>query len=216
MSAVRVTGRIVLADTIALCCIAIMPVAGGCESYRIEYHKRPAYYRTASSRAMEDRVTLEDGTVLVFTSRDLSGDEGDHTGDVSSERVQIREELEDGTIVLRAFLPQHVLANTMTCLRNQEYELIWEQLLSEQTKRSYEAREQGYEEFAVFFTANRLELAATLTRLMLGLSRGESFMGNVGDGVVRFYFHPRIGPEFEFKTVEVVAEGGSLKLLMIK
>ncbi len=68
----------------------------------------------------------------------------------------------------------------------------------------------------MFFTANRLELASTLTRLMLGLSRGESFMGNVGDGVVRFYFHPRIGPEFEFKTVEVIAEGGSLKLLMIK
>ncbi len=205
MIAVRVTG-----------CIAIMSVVGGCESYRIEYHKRPAYYRTAGSGAMQDSVTLEDGTVLVFTSRDLSGDEGDQTGDVSSERVRIREELVDDTIVLRAFLPQHVLANTMTCLRNQEYELIWEQLLSEQTKRSYEAREQGYEEFAVFFTANRLELAATLTRLMLGLSRGESFMGNVGDGVVRFYFHPRIGSEFEFKTVEVVAEGGSLKLLMIK
>ncbi len=208
MIAVRVTG-----------CIAIMSVVGGCESYRVEYHTRPAYYRNVTSGAMQDSVTLEDGTVLVFTSRDLSGDEGDDSvgmGNVPSERVRIREELDDGTIVLRAFLPQHVLANTMTCLRNQEYELIWEQLLSEQTKRSYEAREQGYEEFAVFFTANRLELAATLTRLMLGLSRGESFMGNVGDGVVRFYFHPRIGSEFEFKTVEVVAEGGSLKLLMIK
>ncbi len=208
MSTVRVTGMIGLASAL-----------GGCESYRVEYHTRPAYYRNATSGAMEDRITLQDGTVLVFTSRDLSGDIGDHSddmGDGPSERFQVREELDDGTIVLRAFLPQHVLANTMTCLRNQEYELIWEQLLSEQTKRSYEAREQGYDEFAAFFTANRLELAATLTRLMLGLSRGESFMSNDGDGVVRFYFHPRIGPEFEFKTVEVVAEGGGLKLLMIK
>ena len=211
MSAVRVSGCIAI--------MVIMAVAGGCESYRVEYHTRPAFYRNATSGAMQDKVTLEDGTVLVFTSRDLSGDVGDSRddmGDGPSERFQVREELDDGTIVLRAFLPQQVMSNTMTCLRNQEYELIWEQLLSEQTKRSYEAREQGYDEFAAFFTANRLELAATLTRLMLGLSRGESFMGNVGDGVVRFYFHPRIGPEFEFKTVEVVAEGGGLKLLMIK
>ncbi len=197
-------------------CIAIMSVVGGCGSYRIEYHKRPNYYKNAMTGATQDSVTLDDGTVLIFTSRATIDDAGDGMGDGPSERFQIREELDDGTIVLRAFLPQHVLANTMTCLRNQEYELIWEQLLSERTKRSYEAREQGYEEFAAFFTANRLELAATVTRLMLGLSRGESFMGNVGDGVVRFYFHPRIGPEFEFKTVEVVAEGGGLKLLMIK
>ena len=74
----------------------------------------------------------------------------------------------------------------------------------------------GYEEFAAFFQANRMELAATLTRLMLGLSRGESFMKNVGGGVVLFSFHPRIAPQFEFKTAEVVGEGGSLKLLMIQ
>ena len=211
MSGVGITGSLVI--------MAIMSVAGGCERYRIEYHTRPNYYKNAMTGATKDRVTLDDGTVLVFTSRavfDDVGDDNDGADDGSSQRFQIREELDDGTIVLRAFLPQHVLANTMTCLRNQEYELIWAQLLSERTKRSYEALEQDYEDFAVFFAAHRLELAATLTRLMLGLSRGESFMGNVGDGVVRFYFHPRIGPEFEFKTVEVVAEGGGLKLLMIK
>ena len=209
MSSVRVTGF-----------IAIMSVlVGGCGSYRIEYHTRPSYYKNAMTGATQDRVTLADGTVLVFTSRavfDDAGDNSDGIGDGPSERFQIRQEFDDGTIVLRAFLPQHVLANTMTCLRNQEYELIWEQLLSEQTRRSYKAREQDYDDFAAFFAANRLELAATLTRLMLGLTRGESFMSNDGSGVVRFYFHPRIGREFDFKTVEVVAEGGGLKLLMIK
>ncbi len=215
MSAMGVTSWIVL----SLGCIPIMSVVGGCEKYRIEYHTRPNYYKSAMAGDAPDRVTLADGTVLVFTTRarfEDVGDDSDGMDDGLSRRFQIREEFDDGTIVLRAFLPQHVLANTMTCLRNQEYELIWEQLLSERTKRSYEAREQDYEDFAVFFATNRLELAATLTRLMLGLTRGESFMGNIGDGVVRFYFHPRIGPEFKFKTVEVVAEGGSLKLLMIK
>jgi hypothetical protein len=194
-----------------LACVAVSVVA--CEEYRVEYHRRPAFYKSASERHLEDRVTLEDGTVLVYTTRggqQSSGDGG------SGERFQIREEFDDGTIILRAFLPQQVLANTMTCLRNQEYELIWDQLLSEQTRHSYKLHEQGYDEFAAFFEANRMELGATLTRMMLGLSRGESFMENVGGGVILFRFHPRIAPQFEFKTVKVIAEGGGLKLLMIE
>ncbi len=195
--------------------LAITLATAGCETYRIEYHRRPAYYKSAATGQLEDEVTLEDGTVLIFTSRGGEARTDGSDGE-PGERFQIRQELDDGTIVLRAFLPQHVLANTMTCLRNQEYELIWEQLLAERTKHSYELSEMGYEEFAGFFRANRMELAATLTRLMLGLSRGESFMENVGGGVVRFRFHPRIAPQFEFKTAEVIGEGGGLKLLIIK
>ncbi len=198
----------------ALLAIALTATTA-CETYRVEYHRRPAYYKNAAVGQLEDTITLEDGTVLIFTSRQ-SETRRDGSGSDPAQRFQIREELDDGTIVLRAFLPQHVLANTMTCLRNQEYTLIWEQLLAERTRHSYELREMGYEEFAAFFEANRMELAATLTRLMLGLSRGESFMENIGGGVVRFRFHPRIAPQFKFKVAEVVSEGGGLKLLMIQ
>ena len=189
--------------------------AGGCQSYRVEYHERPAYYRNAMEGEPEGQVTLEDGTVLVFTTRGTPGE--DHgRADGAGRRLQIREELDDGTIVLRAMLPQHVLANTLTCLRNEEYELMWEQLLADQIKRTYELRGQGSEDFARFLATNRMELAATLTRMMLGLSRGEAFMKNVDGGVIRFYFHAKVASEFRFTTIEVVAEGGGLKLLMIR
>jgi hypothetical protein len=208
--AVRVE-RIAAVCSLALTCLAI----SACSTYRVEYHKRPGYYRSVAARQQPDQVTLEDGTVLVFTTREPTS-ELMRQSDSESEPFQIREELDDGTIVLRALLPQHVLANTLTCLRNQEYELIWEQLLAERTKRAYELREQGYEEFEGFFAGNRNELAATLTRLLLGLVRGEAFMENVGGGVVQFQFHPRVATEFQFKTAEVVSEGGGLKLLMIR
>ena len=200
---------------LVLGCVALTLATAGCETYRVEYHRRPAYYKSAAVGQLEDEITLEDGTVLIFSPRETEArtDGADSGADA---RFQIREELDDGTIVLRAYLPQQVLANTLTCLRNQEYDLIWEQLLADRTKRSYELREMGYEEFAAFFGANRMELAATLTRLMLGLSRGESFMENTGGGVVRFSFHPRIARQFEFKVAEVVGEGGGLKLLMIQ
>jgi hypothetical protein len=196
-------------------CLAIAASAG-CKGYRIEYIKRPAYYRDALPGGGEDRVTLEDGTVLVFTTRDTAQDLAPKSAGDKGEPFRIRQEKEDGTVVLRALLPQHVLANALTCLRNQEYQLMWDQLVAARTHREYELREQGYEEFARFSAANRQELAATLTRMLLGLSRGESMMENVGGGVVRFYFHPRIGSAFKFKTAEVIAEGGGLRLLMIR
>ncbi len=198
---------------VALGLVAFTFASAGCQTYRVEYHRRPAFYKSAAVGELEDRVTLEDGTVLVYSTRGGSQVSGDAA---SGERFQIREELDDGTIILRAMLPQHVLANTMTCLRNQEYQLIWDQLLSKRTKRSYELHDQGYDQFAAFFGANRLELGATLTRMMLGLSRGESYMENMGGGVILYRFHPRIASEFEFKTVKVIAEDGGLKLLIIE
>lgn len=188
---------------------------GGCKSYRIEYIKRPAYYRDAMPGGGPDRVTLEDGTVLVFTTHDAAQDL-ESTPAEGREPFRIREEKEDGTVVLRALLPQHVLANSLTCLRNQEYELMWEQLVAERTRREYELRGQGFVDFARFSAANRRELAATLTRMLLGLSRGEAFMENIGGGVVRFSFHPRVASAFKFTIAEVTAEGGGLKLLVIK
>jgi hypothetical protein len=202
--------------TARVCCLALAALAiAACSTYRVEYHKRPGFYRNTASGPQPDQVTLDDGTVLVFTTREPTS-ELTRQADSASEPFRIRQEHEDGTIVLRALLPQHVLANTLTCLRNQEYEQIWDQLLAEQTKRAYDLQGQGYEDFETFATANRNELVAMLTRLLMGLVRGEAFMENMDGGVVRFRFHPRVATEFEFKTVEVVSEGGGLRLLMIR
>lgn len=199
-----------------VCCLGLTGlVIAACSTYRVEYHRRPGFYRNTAAGPQPDQVTLEDGTVLVFSDRQATS-ELTRQADSDSQPYQIREELDDGTIVLRALLPQHVLANALTCLRNQEYELIWEQLLAEQTRRAYALQEQGFEECEEFFSANRNELVAMLTRLLMGLVRGEAFMENVGGGVVRFRFHPRVATQFQFKTAEVVSEGGGLKLLMIR
>src|SRR5437867_2896217 len=94
----------------------------GCKGYRIEYITRPGYYQEAMPPGSPQRVTLDDGTVLVFQTRDAQKDLEPKTagpGD-KPEPFRIREEKDDGTVILRALLPQHVLANTLTCLRKQE------------------------------------------------------------------------------------------------
>lgn len=204
-------------DAIAAACGIALAGAflSACSTYRVEYHKRPGFFRSVAA-PQPDQVTLDDGTVLVFKTSDPTADLSSQQAEGDGERFQIREERDDGTIVLRALLPQHVLANTLTCLRNEEYDLIWEQLLSERTRHAYKLREQGYDEFEAFFSGQRNELAATLTRLLLGLARGEAYMENMGGGIVRFRLHPSVASEFRYTTADVIAEGGGLRLLIIR
>jgi hypothetical protein len=122
---------------------AFGPAAGllllaGCASYRIEYRDRPAFYASAGVE-LPDRETLPDGTVVVYRDRNLSGALQENADrDEEGKPFLIREKLEDGTIVLRSILPEQLLANLITCIRNEEYTLIWEQILAEQTRTAWQ------------------------------------------------------------------------------
>ncbi|MHC4427829.1 MAG: hypothetical protein ACYS0D_04400 [Planctomycetota bacterium] len=194
---------------------AVVVAPLGCETYRVEYHRRPSFYRQASGEELPDRVTLEDGTIIVFTDREITSGLSPRDKEGKS-LLRIREENEDGTVTLRAAVPEDVLANTLGCLRNEEYQLLWDQMVSQHTVAAYEAQGQGSAEFAAFLERNRMELAATLTRMLLGFSRQEAYMENVGQGLIRCRFYPHVEKEFAFKTVDIVAEAGGMRLLMIK
>ena len=190
-------------------------LAAGCESYRVEYHRRPGFYRRAADGRLADQVTLDDGTVIVYRDRVAAG-RPRTAGNDEPKTFRIREQAPDGSTILRALMPQDVLANTLTCLRNREYELLWEQMLSQQTKSSYEAEGQGAEEFAAFFEKHRTKLAATVSRMFLGLTANEVIVENLGGGRIRCRFYPHVARNFQFKTVEMVSEQGGLRLLMIR
>lgn len=203
------------AGAAALSVVVAFVNAVGCREQRVEYHKRPAFYEKASSEKLPDEVVLSDGTIVKYNALQgpaLRAREGDET----SKLFQIREEHEDGTITLNALLPEHVLVNALTCVRNQEYQLLYEQLLSEQTKKAYEQKEGGIEEFLSFFRKNRHDLTGTLTRMVAGLPAQDVNFTSLGHGVTRCKLRPQISAQFKFTTVDVVSEAGTLKLLMIQ
>ena len=128
-----------------------------------------------------------------------------------------REELDDGTVVLRALFPDHVLANTMTCLRNQEYQLLWDQVLAEVTKEEYLERDMGPEEFAAFCAKNRSEMMTTLHRMNFGYYGGSDVLiDTFEDRSVRIRFSPQLGRQFVFREVLVVMERNNMKLKLIR
>jgi hypothetical protein len=184
----------------------------GCKPYVIEYRNRPGYYSRLVDEPLLDRVQLDDGTIIVYDTDD--GSKRDET-DPDKPLFKIREEREDGSVVLRALMPEHVLANTLNCLHGEEYQLLWDQMLAEQTKLAYDSQGQGYEEFAAFFQKHRNELAKTLNRMLLGIAAHEVVIEDVGGGVTVLRFWPQIAQQFRFRRVSVIREGYGLKLLLI-
>lgn len=200
----------------AVAASALVLGAGGCETYRVEYRDRPSFFAAAGAE-LPDYEAQPDGTLVVYRNRAMAGALQDRAERDENDRpFMIREKLEDGSIILRALVPEHVLANLMTCIRNEEYELIWSQLLSERTRSAYQEEGRGPEDFAAFFRKHRHDLAETVNRMSFGLLRSEVIVDNLGGGVSRFRFHPTVASELRFKTILMESETAGLKLTMIK
>jgi hypothetical protein len=203
--------RIFCALLLAFC------VTVACQEQRTEYHKRPAFYKRAATGALPDEVVLEDGTIIRYRTTQAQSSLGRSAADARAP-FQMRQESPEGKVILRALLPEHVVLNTLQCVREEEYQLLYEQLLSERTKQAYEDAGKTPADCMSFFRRNRHDLAAALTRIAAGLSTEAVKISNVGDGVTRCELRPQIADplELKFTCVDVVKEGPGLKLLMVR
>jgi len=197
----------------ALAAVMVSVVGSGCERYRIERHTRPSFYHSASSEPLPDRLEMPDGTIIEY--RDAVPQKPTSTNE-DGELLQIREELEDGSVVLRCIVPEHVIANAMTCIRNSEYELMWNQLLSKRTRLAYASREEGLAEFAEFMDLERAPIMETLNRMSFGFLGQDVILESAGQGMMQVRFSPRLASQFKYKYVEMVMEDGLMRLLVIR
>lgn len=198
--------------------IAAVIAGVGCQPYRIQHVKRPGFFQKASKEQLPDEITLDDGTIVKYETIEAPSKLG-LAGKGDARIFLPREEVEDASgqtiVTLRAILPGHVVLNTLNCLRNQEYPLLWEQGLSNRTKENYKKNEQGEEEFTAFMQKHRHELVASLTRILTGLSGQEVAIERIGDGVTRCRLRSQYIGNLKFTKVDMVKEDGNLKLLLI-
>ena len=124
-----------------------------------------------------------------------------------------RQVFDDGTVVMQAMFPDHVLANTMSSLRNQQYLELWDQVVAESTKREYQAQGLDVDDFVRFCVQNRSELMMTLNRMSFGYYGGsEVIIERLSDLSVRLRFSPQIGSQFKFREVFISQERDGMKL----
>lgn len=196
----------------------------GCTPYRIEYVPRPAWYAKASATPLPDRIVEDDGTVVIFydPAEGHPRDRGKQVAEEGGKTLELRETNDEGEVVLRALRPEHVVGHLLTCLRNEEYRLLWDQLLSERTKVAYQEQGLDYEAFAAWCDAWRVDLARLLNRMTLGFPANEVVVEQTGNDVLRIRLWPHIGIQpdgssrYKFTYVDIVREDFGLKLLMVR
>lgn len=198
--------------------LVILPLflllVAACAPYRIEYHEVPGYYYQASETEIPESVTMDDGTVLVFKPREVSSPLLDQAT-AGGRPFTMREELPDGTIILRAILPEHVMAHLITCLLNEEYELFYDQMLATLAKETYADPRAAREEFVEFLRRNRRDLLITMHRMLSGLTGRDTVMESRPGGIVRCRLRPQSSQGFKFRYLDMTTERSQLKLVYV-
>lgn len=213
-----------------------MASAAGC--VRTEYVHRPSFYADASGRPLEEEWTRPDGTRVVVSSRRREDAEAkgpiqvmrveilDETDEQRKEReekeakegiqaLELREEKPDGSIVLRAWSPDQVLGHLMTCLRNEEYDPLYQQLLDPEVRSKWESAGGGLDAWRGFCRENRRDLMAMLNRMSFSMLGGDVVIEKFGTAGLRMRFSPRLEPQFKFKSIEMRYAGDGMKLTAI-
>lgn len=196
-----------------------LPALVACTPYRIEYHKRPAFYKEASEKDLPDEVVLEDGTVVRFVESDVNNTLPTGSDDAGATRIsdmETRSRANDGTITLRAFSPEHVLGHAKRGIREREYRVLWDQLLAERTKAAYLENGGGFETFAEFCEENRPAMMETFNRMGFGLFSPDVVQDALGADGIRYRLHPRLAEQFVFTEFDVIREESGMKWAMIR
>ena len=130
---------------------------------------------------------------------------------------QSREVMDDGSVVFRAVFPEHVIGNVMSCLRNQEYVELWEQVVADSTRRQYANADRGLEDFVQWCVRHRSELMMSLNRMSFGYYGGSDVVvDRLPDLSVRVRFSAQLGSRFKFREVLIVQERDGMKLAGIR
>ena len=196
-----------------------LPTLVACTPYRIEYHKRPAFYKEASEKELLDEVVLDDGTVVRFVESDVNNTLPTGSDDAGATRIndmETRSRANDGTITLRAFSPEHVLGHAKRGIREREYRVLWDQLLAERTKAAYLENGGGFEAFAEFCEENRPAMMETFNRMGFGLFSPDVVQDALGADGIRYRLHPRLAEQFVFTEFDVIREESGMKWAMIR
>ncbi|MCA9290098.1 MAG: hypothetical protein KDA25_03155 [Phycisphaerales bacterium] len=188
----------------------------GCETYRIERHHRPGYYDSVSETPLPDRVVLEDGTIIVYEQGRRTKSAMTRVAETPGEGFKVREELEDGTVILRAVLPEQALSNVADCLYTEQYDLLYDQALSPRTREALDERGGGKAEFLRFFQSNRRDILVTLNRMIIGLAGQGTTLERMGDNLFRCRLHPSIAKEVKFSQAIIEWDGTNFRFVTIK
>jgi hypothetical protein len=192
----------------------VVLVISGCGETRVQYRKMPGFYGRMASVDGAEGGTDRDGTEVRWVQADERTLEG--FTNQQGEIFMMREERSDGTIALNALMPEHVMLNTLDCLSNQEYRLLWDEMISEQTRTWYEEEGGGYEACEQFFRTNRRDVVLLLNRMKAGMASREVDRITIQDGKIRLQLVQQLRHRFTYTLIDCTWDGEKYRLESIE
>lgn len=128
----------------------------------------------------------------------------------------LRVENEDGTIRLVSTMPRHVMYHVRQTLAHEEYDLLYEQVLSERTKQDYRRQGSDPHEAIEYLRKNRDEVYKLFARLPAGSMSAGAFLRPMGGGVYRIQTQDAAERGRKFSYLDVVWEQGVCRLVVIR
>lgn len=209
----------------ALTALAACAALVACATERVEYRRRPDFGMPEDAAG---EFIAADGTRVVWVD-EQGKPVGKGGGDAAAggapkgprppgdELFEPRKVADDGTVTVRCLLPEHVVANTMTCFRNEEWRVIWDQLLAPESKATYERKDGGgYAAFEAWCMKNRKPAMELLNRMRFNAMGSDVTMRQMGPGQFRATVSPRLWDQFSLRVIEIEQADGWLKLRSIR
>lgn len=129
--------------------------------------------------------------------------------------LKLREEERDGSITLRAAMPEHVMAHFVEAVKTQEYGPFYSQMLSAEAHQAYE-RAGGEAVFVEWAEKHRKDLLVFLNRMGSNWSGSEVVTERVSALRMRYRLDRRNLPDIRFEVIEIINEQGGVRLALVR
>ena len=183
-----------------------------CQIDKTEYRTTPSWHLAMGTSLPKNKI-LDDGTLVIH---EIIG--GRNSAAVEEYLSGIEMESKDditGEITLRAVLPEHLLSQTLVCLRDRKWDILYSQILSRGAQDYFESIDSDLVYFKEYFNAHRLEFAKTMRKMIQSQSFGDTLVQK-DDPYTTLYFAPNMLGNFKFKRLELITEDDYLKLNSIQ
>lgn len=121
----------------------------------------------------------------------------------------------DGRVALQSHSPRQLLIHLAETLRAGETDLLFEQVLSHETKDAYRARGMDPRDSVVFLAEHAQSVLQLLSLFPLGEQTPGVTLQQLGRGAYRLESPGGLSEGHTFRSIDIVFEHGAFRLLML-
>lgn len=139
---------------------------------------------------------------------------GEELEEVENEPLRLTDE--DGNITLISRSPRHVLFHLTRTLDKGEHDILFEQVIAEETKRDYRLADRDPRDALEFILKHESEIRELVRTMPMGEQTPGLLLKPLGPNRFRLRAPPTVAADMRFTQADFVVEDGRFRLLVIR